>query len=98
MKITFISDNTLGDFSKETVMHYYFYVKNIIEFGHHNQNLATTQLAFISFDLLDKYDKIELLHKGVIYELKLGNNTWTSKHLRKEHNLFKLVRANILNQ
>ena len=45
-------------------------------------DIHTTQLNFISFDLLEKFDKIYLNVEGLIYELKLGQNTWTDKELR----------------
>jgi len=60
-------------------------------------DIATSLLHFISFDLLKDFSQIFVFHKGVKYELKLGENTWTKKELRKEHNLFKLVMNNIVN-
>lgn len=60
-------------------------------------DIATSLLHFLSFDLLNEFSQIFLLHKGVKYELKLGANTWTKKELRKEHNLFKLAMNNIVN-
>ena len=49
--------------------------------------MTTSNLSFLSFDLLEKFDLIELFYRGEFYDLKLGNNTWTKKELRKEHNL-----------
>ena len=63
-----------------------------------SEHIYTNQLIFISFDLLDKFDKIYLNVNDVIYELKLGQNTWIDKDLRVAHNLLKLVTANILNK
>jgi len=59
--------------------------------------VVTSQLHLICFDLLDTFAKIYLKHNGVLYDLKLGSNTWIVKNLRKEHNLLKLVKCNILN-
>ncbi|MEY3501290.1 MAG: hypothetical protein RL308_2963 [Bacteroidota bacterium] len=63
-----------------------------------HEDIHTTQLTFISFDLLEKFDNIYLNVENVVYELKLGQNTWTDKELRVAHNLLKLVTANILNK
>lgn len=71
------------------------FIKQKNEFPYYD--IATTCLHFLSFDLLDDFSQIFILHKGVKYELKLGANTWTKKELRKEHNLFKLVMNNIVN-
>jgi hypothetical protein len=95
MTITFLADN-LTYLGLNNKLHSYLDTKNAIEECKHH--VRTTQLCFLSFDLLDKFDEIELVYKDVVYELKLGNNTWTSKHLRKEHNLFKIVQAYILNE
>jgi len=62
-----------------------------------DNDIHTTQLTFISFDLLEQFDKIYLNVDGVKHELKLGKNTWTSKELRVSHNLFKLVQSHFLN-
>jgi hypothetical protein len=80
-----------------TPYHYYNETSIAIEMGY--DLIATTNLDFISFDLFDQgFNSIEIEHKGIIYDLKLGENNWTYKHLRKEHNLYKLVRNNILNK
>ena len=61
-------------------------------------HIHTTQLSFLSFDLLEKFDKIYLNVNDVVYHLKLGQNTWTDKELRVAHNLLKLVTTHILNK
>jgi hypothetical protein len=62
------------------------------------KKINTTQLTFLSFDLFEQgFSKITLVHKGKEYDLRLGSNTWTTKELRKEHNLLKLVTGYILN-
>lgn len=61
-----------------------------------NKNVHTTQIALISFDLLEHFDKMFLNVNGEVYELKLGSNTWTDKNLRAEHNLLKIVTAHFL--
>jgi hypothetical protein len=77
-------------------LHYYVDVIKAVTDKKVN-TVSTTCLNIISFDLLDRFDRIYLLHNDKEYELKLGENTWTKKFLRKEHNLLKLVTANILN-
>jgi hypothetical protein len=60
-------------------------------------HVHTTQIALISFDLLEHFDKIFLNVNGEVYALGLGNtNTWTDKNLRVEHNLLKIVTAHFL--
>ena len=61
-------------------------------------DLETTDLSILSFDLLSHwgFTEIFLYHDNKKFELKLGSNTWTLKELRKEHNLLKLVKTNIL--
>jgi hypothetical protein len=62
-----------------------------------DDNIHTSCISLISFDLLEKYTDIKLFHKNKWYNLKLGNAEWCgNKHLRKEHNLYKLILANIL--
>jgi len=90
-KITFLaSPNEEFEF----VLHDYYNVKYYIDKGY--DNIVTTNLSFLSFDLLDYFSSIELFYDGVFYDLKLGKNNWTEKELRKEHNLLKLVRSYIL--
>jgi len=60
-------------------------------------NVHTTQICLLSFDLLEQFGKIFLDINGAKHELKLGKNTWTAKELRVSHNLFKLVQSNFLN-
>jgi hypothetical protein len=70
-----------------------FYIKNNV-----SNIVRTTQLTFLSFDLFEQgFSKITLIHNGKEYDLKLGSNTWTTKELRKEHNLLKLVTSYFLN-
>jgi hypothetical protein len=88
--ITFITELTTDEYATD-----YVSTKYLIE--NTNTNIVTPQLSFICFDLLDKFDKIFLIHENKTYELKLGKNSWTEKELRKEHNLFKLVQSYILN-
>jgi hypothetical protein len=78
-------------------LHYYVDVVKAIA-DKKVDTVSTTCLNLLSFDLLDRFDRMYLLHGGKAYELKLGRNDWTNKELRKEHNLLKLVTANILNQ
>jgi hypothetical protein len=63
-----------------------------------NYNVVTTCLHLLSFDLLEKFDKIFLVHNTIQYELKLGENDWTAKYLRMQHNLFKIVMNEIVNK
>jgi hypothetical protein len=66
-------------------------IKNFVDDVH------TTQVALISFDLLVHFDKIFLNVNGEIFELGLGStNTWTDKELRVAHNLLKIVTAQFL--
>lgn len=74
------------------------YATNISVIKNTNTNVKTSQLCLISFDLLDYFDKIHLVVYDKTYELKLGKNDWIDKELRKEHNLFKIVQSNILNE
>jgi len=60
-------------------------------------NVHTSDLSSLSFDLLDTFDAIYLIHEGQKYNLKLGLNEWTPKELRKAHNLLKLVKSYIIN-
>ena len=62
------------------------------------EDVYTNQLTFISFDLLEKFDNIFLNVDDVVYELKLGQNTWIDKDLRVAHNLLKLVTTHILDK
>lgn len=94
MKIIFLADK-LTYLAMNMKLHTYLETKKAIEECEHD--IITTQLCFLSFDLLDKFDEIELVYKDFVYELKLGSNSWTLKELRKEHNLLKLVKSNILN-
>ncbi len=59
-------------------------------------HVHTTQIALISFDLLEHFNEMFLNVNGEVYELKLGSNTWTDKELRVEHDLLKLVTAHFL--
>lgn len=60
--------------------------------------VVTTQLHLLSFDLIEaSFKTILVRHNNKIYECKLGRNSWTTKELRTEHNLYKLVFANIIN-
>ena len=62
-----------------------------------NKFVVTSQLNLLNFNLFDEgFTNIFLKHKGCVHELKLGENLWTKKELRKEHNLLKLVTSNIL--
>lgn len=61
------------------------------------EDVHTTQLNLISFDLLEHFDKMFLNVNGEVYELGLGDtNTWTDKNIRVEHNLLKMVTAHFL--
>ncbi len=60
------------------------------------ENIHTTQLSLISFDLLEQFDMMYLNINGEVYELRLGANTWTDKELRIAHNLLKIVTAQFL--
>lgn len=78
---------------------YHFYNETATAIKLESMQVVTTNLDFLSFDLFDQgFDSIEIEHKGIIYDLKLGKNTWTVKDIRKVHNLYKLVRNNILNK
>lgn len=90
-KITFLASPNVD---YEYVLHDYYNVKYYIDKGY--DKVATTNLSFLSFDLLDSYEQIELFYLGKHYVLKLGKNSWTNKELKKEHNLLKLVRNYIL--
>ena len=60
--------------------------------------VVTSNIHLLSFDLFDKgFDIIKLFHNNIVYDLKLGKNDWTAKYLRKEHNILKIVMADILN-
>ena len=59
-------------------------------------HVHTTQIALISFDLLEHFNEMFLNVNGEVYELKLSDNTWTDKNLRVEHNLLKIVTAQFL--
>ncbi len=62
-----------------------------------SKDVHTTQIALISFDLLEQFDKMFLNVNGEVYELGLGaTNTWTDKELRPAHNLLKIVTAQFL--
>lgn len=75
----------------------YCSVKEDIE-DEYIKSIHTNQLIFISFDLLDKFDKISLVTDTNVYHLKLGQNTWIDKDLRVAHNLLKLVTTHILDK
>jgi hypothetical protein len=62
------------------------------------KSIITTQLSFLSFDLLNVYNNIFLIHEKRKYHLQLGNNDWIFKDLRIEHDLFKIVNTYILNE
>ena len=95
-KITFLAS---GNKDFPTVLHYYQDIEFLLNFKTKNRgNVTTSDLSFLSFDLLEAFDHIGLYYSGKFYDLKLGSNTWTEKELRKEHNFLKLVRSNILNQ
>lgn len=95
-KITFLASEN-KDYS--TVLHYYQDIEFLLNFkAKIRSNVTTSDLSFLSFDLLETFDHIELYYSGKFYDLKLGSNTWTEKELRKEHNLLKLVKSNILNK
>ncbi len=54
--------------------------------------LHTTQIHFLSFSYAEK---LFVHNNGNVYEVKLGDNTpYTSKEIRLEHNLEKLLLAN----
>ncbi len=62
-------------------------------------DLVTTDLSVLSFDLLAQgFKELYLYSGGKMHELKLGKNDWTEKELRESHNLLKLVKSNILNK
>ena len=61
------------------------------------REVYTTNLEFLSFDLLDDFEEVYLYYEGFYYNLKLGSsNSWIDKELRRSHNLLKLVKSNIL--
>ena len=78
-------------------LHYNFEVAFDLQYS--TDDLVTTDLSVLSFDLLAQgFKEIYLYSGGKMHELKLGKNDWTEKELREAHNLLKLVKSNILNK
>ena len=57
-------------------------------------NIHTTSLANITFDLLDLGYRIFLHRNNKILECRPGMDG-TEKDIRREHNIFRLIRAKI---
>jgi hypothetical protein len=98
-RIVFITDSILEkEHSVSNLLYYYVDTLNAINNSEVTE-IRTTQLTFLDFDLFDQgFSSIELYHEAERYGLKLGGNHWCDKYLKKEHNLFKIVRSFILNK
>lgn len=56
--------------------------------------LHTYDINSLCFDLLDEgFSEISVILPNKIIEVKLGENDWIDKDLRKEHNIKKILTA-----
>lgn len=62
------------------------------------EEIHTTSIANISFDLLDLGYRIFVHRNGQILECKLGSMDGTEKEIRKAHNLLKLIMGHVFDE
>ena len=77
-------------------LHYHTEVQYNLQHG--EDDLITTDLSILSFDLLNHFgfSEIYLFCGGKMHELKLGKNEWIEKELKESHNLLKIVKVHLL--